>query len=278
MRVTLATEPAPGEHANADFAAFSGSVAVLLDGAPASADVVAPCAHDARWFTRELGTRILAELSAEPPVWIAEGVARAIDSTAALHAATCAIDDQTHPAATVAVLRELPDEYEYYVLGDSTIVFDLVTGEPVARSDKRLGGIAAAERKRVEATAPGTAARREAIAELIKAERDHRNVRNGYWIAATNPDAAARGRQGHVRRGTLRRAALLSDGAANAVDRYGLMDWGQALDVIESRGPGYLIQQVRSAEKSDVDGARTRSAAGDDATVVFCTPDADADA
>lgn len=270
MRVTLATEPAPGGHINSDFAAFNDTVAVLLDGATVSGGEVGPCAHDAQWFTRELGTRILAELSAEPPVWIAEGVARAIDDTAGFHASTCAIDDQTHPAATVAVLRELPDEYEYYILGDSTIVFDLTTGEPVARTDKRLSGIAVAERKRVEATEPGTPAWQEAIADFLKAERAHRNVRNGYWIAATNPDAAARGRQGHVRRGTLRRAALLSDGAASAVDRYGLMDWGQALDDMESRGPGYLIQQVRSAEELDK--------AGDDATVVFCMPDADTDA
>jgi hypothetical protein len=207
-------------------------------------------------------------------VWIAEGVARAIDDAAAHHAETCRIDDRTHPSATIAVLRELPDEYEYYVLGDSTIVFDLTTGEPVARSDKRLSGVAGAERERVRSSAPGTPARLEAIAELIKVERAHRNVRDGYWIAATNPDAAARGRQGHVRRGTLRRAALLSDGAASAVDRYGLMDWGQALDAIENNGPGHLIRQVRSAESSDPDGARwPRCKAGDDATVVFCAPE-----
>lgn len=277
MRVTLATEPAARGRANEDFGAFSSKVAVLLDGATVPAGVPgspAPCAHGARWFTRELGTRILAELSAEPPVWIAEGVARAIDDTAAHHAQTCPIDDQTHPAATIAVLRELPDEYEYYVLGDSTIVFDLTTGEPVARSDKRLSDIAVAERKRVMSTAPGTAARQEALAALIKAEQAHRNVRDGYWIAATNPDVAARGRQGHVRRGTLRRAALLSDGAASAVERYGLMDWGRALDAIESQGPDYLVRQVRSAESADPDGARwPRIKAGDDATVLFCTPD-----
>ena len=275
MRVTLATEPAFRGRANEDFTTFDGKVAVLLDGAAVPAAVPAPCAHDARWFTRELGTRILARLSAEPPVWIAEGVARAIDDTAGHHAATCPIDDRTHPAATVAVLRELPDEYEYYVLGDSTVVFDLTTGEPVARSDKRLADIAGAERERVRSTVPGTAAREEAFADLIKAERAHRNVRGGYWIAAANPDAAARGRQGHLRRGTLRRAALLSDGAASAVDRYGLMDWGQALEAIERQGPGYLIERVRSAEASDPEGRRwPRSKAGDDATVMFCTPDA----
>ena len=278
MRVTLATEPAAGQgHANLDFAAFSSKVAVLLDGAAVPAGGAGGpvlCAHDARWFIRELGTRILAELSAEPPVWIAEGVARAIDSTAAHHAETCPIDDQTHPSATIAVLRELPDEYEYYVLGDSTIVFDLTTGSPVARSDKRLNDVAVAERKQVMSTAPGTQARQEALAALVKAERAHRNVRGGYWIAATNPDAAARGRQGHVRRGALCRAALLSDGAASVVERYGLMDWGQVLDAIESQGPGHLIEQVRAAESSDPDGARwPRIKARDDATVLFCAPD-----
>ena len=255
MRVSLVTEPGFSAWPNEDFAVVTNTLAVLLDGGAFSAvlpaAVAAPCAHDARWFTRALGARLVAELSAEPPVWIAEGVARAIDGVAAQHAKTCEVDDETHPSAAVAILRELPDVYEYYVLGDSTIVFDLADGTQVARSDKRLSQLAPAER-----------------------ERARRNVRGGYWIASANPDAAARGRQGHIGRGDLRRAALLSDGAAAVVERYELLDWGSALDAMDKDGPQAIIRAARDAEESDPQAERwPRGKVHDDATVVLCRPE-----
>lgn len=274
MRVALATEPACRTRPNEDFAAVSSTLAVLLDGATAPPDVESRCPHDARWFTRVLGTRLLLELSAEPPVWIAEGVARAIDAVATSHASTCRIDDQTHPSATIAILRELPDVYEYYVLGDSTIVFDMAGGVLAARSDKRLSQIAKAERERARVAKRGTPEADTAIADLARAERAQRNVRGGYWIASANPDAAARGRQGHVDRRDLRRAALLSDGAAAAVDRYDVMDWRSALDAMEKDGPRAIIRAARDAADSDPRMERwPRSKPHDDATAVLCLPD-----
>lgn len=226
MRVSIATRAA--DLVNEDYALASSTLAVLLDGGAVPAEASA-CPHDARWFIRTLGAALLAELGAEPPGWIAEGVARAIDAVATRHAETCEIDDRTHPSAAVAILRQLPDVYEYYILGDATVVFDLAEGEPAARSDKRP---------------------RQPDAK--------RNVRGGYWIASANPDAAARGRQGHVLRGDVRRAALLSDGAAAVVERYDLMDWRSALDLMEKDGPQAVVRAARGAE---------------DATVVFCAPD-----
>lgn len=274
MRVALATEPASPAHLNEDFAAATNTLAVLLDGATLPAGVTMPCRHDARWFASALGTRLLAELSAEPPVWIAEGVARAIDAVATEHAKTCEIDDETHPSATVTILRELPDVYEYYVLGDSTIVFDLAGGVQAARSDKRLSEIAAPERERARTAKCGTPERNSALVDLVEAERAQRNVRGGYWIASANPDAAARGHQGHISRRELCRAALLSDGAAAVVERYNLMDWRAALDTMEKDGPQAIIRAARDAEDSDPQAERwPRSKVHDDATAVFCVPE-----
>jgi len=259
MRASIATEAASSDRLNEDFAAVSSTLAIVLDGAAVPAAAGARCPHDARWFSRTLGTRLLVELSAEPAVWIAEGVARAIDAVATSHAETCELDDETHPAAALAILRELPDEYEYYVLGDSTIVFDMAGGQLAVRSDKRLRHLAAKEGERGSA-----------LADAVKAERTQRNVRGGYWIASMNPDAAARGLQGHVNRKELLRAALLSDGAAAAVERYDLMDWRSALDMMERHGPQAVIQAMREAEKSDPEAVRwPRDNAYDDATVIF---------
>jgi hypothetical protein len=272
MRVTLATEPASPTRPNEDFAAASNTLAVLLDGATLPASVITPCPHDARWFTRALGTRLLTELSAEPPCWIAEGVARAIDAVATDHAKTCEVNDATHPSAAIVILRELPDVYEYYILGDSTLVLDLAGGSIATRTDKRLSKVAVPERERATAAKRGTPERDSTLAALVKAERSQRNVRGGYWIASANPDAAAHGRQGHIGRRQLRRAALLSDGAA-AVERYGLMDWRSVLDLMDKDGPQAIIQAVRDAEDSDPQVKRwPRSKVHDDATAVFCAP------
>lgn len=271
MRVMLATEPGSATRPNEDFAAATSTLAVLLDGATLPASIPKPCQHDARWFTHALGVRLLTELTAEPAAWIAEGVARAIEAVATEHGKTCEIDDETHPSATVTILRELPDVYEYYVLGDSTIVFGNAEGAEVARSDKRLSHVASVERAQARAAKRGTPERDSALVHLVEAERSQRNVRGGYWIASTNPDAAARGRQGHIGRRELRRAALLSDGAAAAVERYDLMDWRSALDTMEKDGPQAIIRAVREAEGSDPYAERwPRSKVHDDATAVMC--------
>jgi Protein phosphatase 2C len=246
---------------------------MILDGATAPAST-ALCQHGARWFSRTLGTRLFLELSAEPPVWIAEGVARAIDAVLTIHSETCEIDDQTHPSATIAVVRQLSDVYEYYVLGDSTIIFDMSRGQLAVRSDKRLRQVAISEREHVMATHIEGRERTSALVDLVNAERAHRNVRRGYWIASANPDAAAHGLQGHVRDGDVHRVALLSDGAASIVERYNLMDWRSALDLMEKGGPQEIIRAVRKTEDSDPKAERwPRSKPHDDATAVFCMPE-----
>ncbi|MEV7801724.1 hypothetical protein AB0O28_02105 [Microbispora sp. NPDC088329] len=66
-------------------------------------------------------------------------------------------------------------------------------------------------------------------------------------------------------------AALLTDGAAGAVDRYGLMTRRLLLDVLAQNGPSKLISRVRETERSDPHGERwPRSKAHEHASAVFC--------
>jgi hypothetical protein len=65
--------------------------------------------------------------------------------------------------------------------------------------------------------------------------------------------------------------AVLTDGATRAVDPFGIYDWPNLLDELETTGPAHLIAAVRDAETADPAGQRwPRNKASDDATVVYC--------
>jgi hypothetical protein len=68
----------------------------------------------------------------------------------------------------------------------------------------------------------------------------------------------------------VRRVAILSDGAARAVDLFNLFDWRQALELMASNGPDDLIRRMRAVEKEDAKAVEwPRKKISDDATVVY---------
>lgn len=68
----------------------------------------------------------------------------------------------------------------------------------------------------------------------------------------------------------VRRVAILSDGAARAVDLFGLFDWPKALELMASHGPDELIRKMRQVEKEDIKAIDwPRKKISDDATVVY---------
>jgi hypothetical protein len=69
----------------------------------------------------------------------------------------------------------------------------------------------------------------------------------------------------------LSRVALLSDGAARAVDLFQLTDWAGVLDLLTTSGPRGLIERVRRVELGDIDTTRwPRNKISDDATAIYC--------
>jgi len=89
--------------------------------------------------------------------------------------------------------------------------------------------------------------------------------------AAADPQAARRALTGTWINNTIRRAAILTDGASRLVDQFALADWPELLRQLQASGPGSIIGQVREAENSDPGGSRwPRYKRSDDATAVFC--------
>ncbi|MFF7990247.1 integrase [Kitasatospora xanthocidica] len=266
MLVSVASVPSPGQ-INEDFAVASPETVVLLDGAGLPSGVDTGCIHGVPWFVRTLGASIFKHAT-ERPAALTECLADAIDSTAQLHAGTCDLGNPMMPTSTVAIARARGDVFEWLVLADSTVVLSLPDRIDVI-ADHRVSEVT--DRQRVQMAAElqhlEEGKRRMALAH---AQRSLMNTAGGYWVAATDPGAAARSLTGEAPLATVRAAAVLTDGAARSVDDFGVMGWPALMSRLEADGPHSVINRTRELERSDLERRRwPRSKCHDDATVVL---------
>lgn len=271
MRSALATLKGSSS-SNEDFVAATDTLAVVLDGASTPGTLETGCSHGTRWFSHSLGAEIVYRLTTEPRLRLADGLAKSIESLAERHAETCDINHPGHPSATVAVLRETPDAFEYLVLTDATVAVETSGGIEVF-SDTRLDHVAVEQQQALAAASHGTAEHHAAFAELTTALRGHRNRPGGFWVAAVDPQAAYEALSGSFDRADVRSAAAMTDGASILADRFDVMEWPETFGVLSAEGPLGLLHRVRRIEAEDAAGARwPRGKIHDDATVVYCTP------
>jgi hypothetical protein len=255
-----------------DFVVATRDVAIVLDGVSVPKGMETGCSHGTAWYVRQLGTRLLPLVSALEPQPLSNCLADAINQVAALHRDSCDLTHPGTPAATVAILRTT-GFIEWLCLSDAVIVLDtLYEGLQVIR-DSRVEETAIDQATTVLAAAPGTPEHAERRREMVTQRRIERNIKGGYWVAAATPEAAGHAVTGLMRPGTVRQAAVLSDGAARLVD-FGLADWPEVFDILAQHGPAELISRVRDAEASDLEGQRwPRSKVYDDATVTYARID-----
>ncbi|WP_233509876.1 protein phosphatase 2C domain-containing protein [Actinomadura craniellae] len=249
MRISWATEPGSPARPNEDFVAAAPGAVVVLDGCSLPLGTDLGCAHGTAWFSRSLGTRLLARLTdghgpaARPPVGPPEGAHRpasrplvgrlagAIADVAAAHRGDCDLNHPQTPAATVVALRVRGDALDYLVLGDSTLLLH-------------------------------TAGRLDAVTEPPGRITPY---------AAADPAVAERAITGTVPLREVRRAILMTDGASRPADRFHTLDWRELLRLVETYGPMALIERTRETEYADPDGVRwPRGKRHDDATVAYC--------
>jgi len=229
------------------------------------------CSHRTHGYVRQLGARLLAAMetrgAAPLPGILAEGIAE----VSALHAGTCDLDAPGTPATTVVMARIGPRTLDYLVLGDSTLVIDQA-GLPLRIvTDRGVDTVAVAERAAMDALRAGTAEHQAARLRFVGRQRELRNRPGGYWIASTDPQAAAHARTGTAAAAGLRRVSLLSDGATRFVE-FSLGTWEDLLATLDAGGPRAVLSRIRAAEDTDLGGARwPRPKQHDDATVVHIT-------
>jgi hypothetical protein len=274
MTVRLASERAPDRQVNEDAAFTVGGLVGVLDGVSVADGAETGCTHGPAWYVRRLSARLAEGYTRDPAASLASLLAGAIGAVRDDHGGRCDLNHPGTPASTVCLLKDTDEQVEYLILADSPLVLD--RGEIEVVGDDRFGEAVATLRRAALSSDHdfGAAEHSARVRQAAAARQQLTNQPGGYWIAATNPEAAYQAVTGTAPlRGPdrVRRAALLTDGAADAVERYELVDWRGLLDVLTEHGPHELIRQVRDAENADGHGvARPRYKRHDDATAALC--------
>lgn len=270
MRVSSATEPGSPAKPNEDFVQASPSVVAVLDGLGVPGGLPTGCVHGTPWFVAQLGERLVRLATVHPGEALGDVAAAAIEAVAAGHADTCDLDHPGTPSSSITLLRAGENTVDYLVIHDSVVVLDGPRGHVVV-SDLRGASVAREEHRETERHLIGTPAHDESLRRLVTAQRPHRNSPGGYWVAAAKTEAARHALTGSLPRDAVRRAALLTDGAAAYAEAYAIADWPATMDLLEHHGPRELVARVRAAESTDPHGTRwPRYKRSDDATVAFC--------
>ncbi|MGW9305136.1 hypothetical protein ACWHA3_30525 [Streptomyces cyaneofuscatus] len=266
MRVSIDTLPG-GANPNEDWVAGTPSLAIVLDGL-STAGLSTGCRHGVPWYVAHLGGQLLASL-ADPGRPLTEGLAEALERVAQLHP-RCDLKNPGTPSATVAILRRRHEVLDHLLLADSPIV--LATDEDfTVLTDLRVDSVLPELRAAVEQHETHTPGHREALQQLVHAQRQIRNTTEGYWVAAGDSRAAAHALTGVVPLSKVRDAAVMSDGVSRLVTEYGTATWSEIFNTLRCRGPRRLIEDVRETEATDPTGRRwPRYKPGDDAAVAYC--------
>ncbi|MFF4754707.1 hypothetical protein [Streptomyces sp. NPDC001270] len=243
------------------------TLAVVLDGL-STAGLATGCRHGVPWYVAHLGSHLVAALS-EPERPLSDGLAEALERVAALHP-ECDLGNPGTPSTTVAILRHRYDALDHLVLADSPIVLDGPQGHSLI-TDLRVDDVLPELRAEVERHETHTEGHREALQRLVLAQRRIRNTADGYWVAASGPDAAEHALTGTTPLGEVRAASVMSDGVSRLVTEYGMATWSEVFATLRAGGPQELIETVRQVEATDPTGRRwPRYKSGDDASVAFC--------
>jgi hypothetical protein len=273
MRVSYASQAAPGAASNEDHVLHTGALVAVFDGVSAPEGLPTGCIHGTSWYVHHLAAR-LAEAT-RPDVDLRHALATAIQAVRDDHAGRCDLDHPGTPAASLCAIRERGTTLDHLILCDCTLVLERA-GQTEKHTDTRFTN-AMADIRAAALTGHAPIGSPEHAAQVRQATRQRQQRMNrpgGYWIAAADPDAAA-----HALTGQLpldgpqpaRRAALLTDGAADAIERYHLLTWPELLDSLTEHGPHTLIARLREAERDDATGHdRPRYKRHDDATAALC--------
>ncbi|MFI2714560.1 protein phosphatase 2C domain-containing protein [Micromonospora sp. NPDC018662] len=256
MAVDFAFATTPGsDRPNEDHVVVSPDWAIVLDGVTQPPGLDTGCVHGPAWLVRELGDCLVGALTAGPVTPLDQVLSAAIERLRGRHGGRCDLSNPYSPSSTVAVVRATGDQVDYLVLCDSSVVFENADGVTVVHDDR---------------TDTLPAYDRHTVARL-------RNRPGGFWVASTDPAAAAEAVTGRAARSGLRRLMLCTDGVSRLTEFFAL-SWATVFGIAERSGPRAVIDTVRRHETGRpellVRPGRGPVKQHDDATLVVLLPHA----
>ncbi|MGL4173818.1 MAG: protein phosphatase 2C domain-containing protein [Actinomycetota bacterium] len=266
MRVDAAT--LPGHIRNQDAYAILDNAVIVLDGA--SAHPPTDTRRDGGWYAAELLAALTERFRHGDSDSLTDCLANAISNVRDQHALT-----PGGPSSTVLIARHRNHSWDLLMLGDSTIVIQHSDGRVDAITDDRLDAIAAdvrhAYQDRLRTGSGYDTHHAQLLAQLQDAQRAARDQPAGYWIADSDPTAAAHAITTTLPAHDVRRVALLTDGAADGVLRlHQPPDWEHILIDLTTAGCADMLRAAHAAEQHDAHGQRwPRAKLHDDKTAVL---------
>ncbi len=226
MHIALASAPG-SDRPNEDHVVATADFVIVLDGVTQLPGLDTGCVHDPVWLVRALGCFLTEALTDNQSSGLDGILAAAIDRLRHHHGGRCDLTNPHSPSSTVAMVRDRGDRVDYLVLCDSSVVYENAEGITAVHDDR---------------TDHLPAYDRHAVAQL-------RNRPGGFWVASTDPAAAAEAVTGSVRRAGLRRMLLCTDGASRLTEFFRL-GWADVFELAERSGPRAIIDTVRAYEMS----------------------------
>jgi hypothetical protein len=225
VEIRSISQPAPDRRppaVNEDLVLSGPDFVVVLDGATAGKGIDSGCRHTVAWLVQRLGRQLALPLLTGSIAPLADLLADAIAAVGGEHADTCDLTNPDSPSSTVAMIRVGSDRVEHLVLADSPVVTRSPAGVVSVHSDNRI----------------------DLVPEYtFEAVRRLRNQPGGFWVASAEPKAAYEALRGTTDRAEIELVAVLSDGAARYVERYG-HTWDDLLNLLTTDGPRELVERV----------------------------------
>ncbi|MEY9846156.1 hypothetical protein ABH940_003241 [Streptacidiphilus sp. BW17] len=249
LRVRIGELPGSTERPTEDRVVVLPHALVVLDGVSTVTDQ----APRGGWYAGVLGDRIADLLSEDPRGDLRELLAEAIGHVVRDHGLVAG----SSPAATVAIVRQLGQQIDAAVLGDSPIIA-LGTDATVHQlRDEHLARLVesrpqAREYRQRLRLGHGFDDRHRALLRELRAYQDTVvNRAGGYWIAEALPAAGRHARTATWPLHELDEVLVATDGAACAVDEYGLYTWPELAAACRTAGPQAVVDTVREVEEQD---------------------------
>lgn len=240
-----------------------------------------PGPSDGAWFVQqwdEFLRRTVSDYARSLADIVREGIAEVGQEYMRI-AKAGTIDRVDVPSASVAIMRFNESAYDYFLLGDCTLILSQ-DGDTKVVADKRVSHLDAkvvSEMTRLQCQSGFT--RAEAFQQVRPMLLKHRRCKNqpdGYWVLGLEPEAVSHAETGLEPTLQTGRCLLMTDGFAQGWDTFGLANSAHSwLAHVQEHGLTEVytkMQQLAEADRSCTRFPRLKTL--DDASAILTVFDA----